>query len=139
MAEQDNEKRLSDLHSSTHGNNSRVLTGVPGLDDILLGGLPQHRLYLVEGTPGTGKTTLALKFLLEGRSRGERGLYVTLSETKEELLVIAKSHGWELDGIDLYELENIEARLRPDEEYTVFRPEEVELGETVKQVCAEVE
>lgn len=114
-------------------------TGIPGLDEILPGGLPANRLYLVEGMPGTGKTTLALQFLLEGRRVGERGLYVTLSETKEELLSVAESHGWSLDGIDLYELEASQARLKPEQEYTVFHPEEVELTETAQQVYAEVE
>ena len=114
-------------------------TGISGLDEILPGGLPENRLYLVEGMPGTGKTTLALQFLLEGRRLGERVLYVTLSETKEELLAVAESHGWSLDGIDLYELEASQARLKPEQEYTVFHPEEVELTETVQQVYAEVE
>ena len=91
-----------------------VKTGVPGLDDVLPGGLPANRLYLVEGMPGTGKTTLALQFLLEGSRSGERGLYVTLSETKEELLQVAESHGWSLDGIDLYELGSSQARLEPE-------------------------
>jgi circadian clock protein KaiC len=114
-------------------------TGISGLDEILPGGLPANRLYLVEGMPGTGKTTLALQFLLEGRRLGEPGLYVTLSETKEELLGVAESHGWSLDGIDLYELEASQARLKPEQEYTVFHPEEVELTETARQVYAEVE
>ncbi len=118
---------------------SAVKTGVPGLDEILPGGLPAHRLYLVEGMPGTGKTTLALQFLLEGRRSGESGLYVTLSETKEELLQVAESHGWSLDGIDLYELGASQARLEPDQDYTVFHPEEVELTETAQHVYAEVE
>ena len=83
---------------------ARVSTGVSGLDEVLPGGFPAHRLYLIEGMPGTGKTTLALQFLLEGRRAGEKGLYVTLSETKEELQEVAESHGWSLDGIDLYEL-----------------------------------
>ncbi|MFN7995850.1 MAG: ATPase domain-containing protein [Bryobacteraceae bacterium] len=89
--------------------------------------------------PGTGKTTLALQFLLEGRRSGERGLYVTLSETKEELLQVAESHGWSLDGIDLYELGASQARLEPEQEYTVFHPEEVELSETAQHVYTEVE
>lgn len=118
---------------------ARVSTGVPGLDEILPGGLPAHRLYLVEGMPGTGKTTLALPFFLEGRRAGERGLYVTLSETKEELQEVAESHGWSLDGIDLYELGASEARLKPEQEYTVFHPEEIELTETVQSVYDEVE
>src|SRR5690349_16608446 len=118
---------------------ARVKTGIAGLDEILPGGLPANRLYLVEGMPGTGKTTLALQFLLEGRRAGERGLYVTLSETKEELIEVAESHGWSLDGIDLYELGNSEARLHPEQEYTVFHPEEIELTETTQHVYAEVE
>ncbi|HZY08022.1 MAG TPA: ATPase domain-containing protein, partial [Ilumatobacteraceae bacterium] len=78
-------------------------TGVSGLDDILRGGFPTGRLLLIEGDPGVGKTTLALQFLLEGHRRGERGVYVTLSETKEELEMVATSHGWSLDGIEIFE------------------------------------
>jgi circadian clock protein KaiC len=118
---------------------ARVSTGITGLDEVLRGGFPAHRLYLVEGMPGTGKTTLALQFLLEGRRAGERGLYVTLSETKEELQEVAESHGWSLDGIDLYELGASEARLKPEQEYTVFHPEEIELTETARNVYNEVE
>jgi len=127
--------------SATHvsGQMKFAKTGIAGLDEILPGGLPANRLYLVEGMPGTGKTTLALQFLLEGRQLGERGVYVTLSETKEELLGVAESHGWSLDGIDLYELEASQARLQPEQEYTVFHPEEVELTEIAEQVYAEVE
>lgn len=121
------------------GHTKFAKTGIPGLDEILPGGLPEKRLYLIEGMPGTGKTTLALQFLLEGRRLGERGLYVTLSETKEELLGVAQSHGWSLDGIDLYELEASQSRLKPEQEYTVFHPEEVELTETAQQVYSEVE
>ena len=83
---------------------TNVATGLPGLDDILAGGLPRGRFYLVEGDPGTGKTTLALQFLLEGAGRGERTLYVTLTETADELRAVARSHGWSLDGIDLSEI-----------------------------------
>ncbi len=111
---------------------ARVSTGVSGLDEILPGGFPAHRLYLIEGMPGTGKTTLALQFLLEGRRAGERGLYVTLSETKEELQEVSESHGWSLDGIDLYELGSSEARLKPEQEYTVFHPEEIELAKPLR-------
>ncbi len=121
-----------------HGR-TRVRTGVPGLDEILPGGFPAHRLYLVEGMPGTGKTTLALQFLLEGRRAGENGLYVTFSETTEELQEVARSHGWSLDGIGLYELGSRGARLKPEQEYTVFHPEEIELSETTQSVYAEVE
>ena len=89
----------------------RQETGVPGLDEILGGGLPSHRLYVVEGDPGSGKTTLALQFLLEGARRGHKCLYVTLSETLEELHDVAASHGWSLDGLDLLELNTIAERL----------------------------
>jgi circadian clock protein KaiC len=125
--------------SHVSGQKKFAKTGIWGLDEILPSGLPANRLYLIEGMPGTGKTTLALQFLLEGRRLGERGLYVTLSETKEELVSVADSHGWSLDGIDLYELEASQARLNPEQEYTVFHPEEVELAEIAEQVYAEVE
>src|SRR4051794_35048871 len=82
----------------------RMRTGIEGLDNILEGGFPENRIYLVEGEPGTGKTTLALQFLLEGARAGEAGLYVTLSETKEELEAVAASHGWSLQGFQIYEL-----------------------------------
>src|SRR5436309_15434155 len=82
----------------------RARTGVGGLDDILNGGLIPHRLYLVDGDPGAGKTTLALQYLLQGAKDGERGLYVTLSETKEELNAVAASHGWSLDSIEVLEI-----------------------------------
>jgi circadian clock protein KaiC len=110
-----------------------------GLDDVLGGGLAPNRLYLVEGAPGSGKTTLALGFLLAGRDRGEPGLYVTLSETAEELRSVAASHGWALDGIALFELAAAEAALDPQRETTLLHPWEVELGETVGLITAEVE
>jgi circadian clock protein KaiC len=114
-------------------------TGIDGLDQILSGGFPLHRQYLVEGAPGTGKTTLALQFLLRGREQRERSLYVTLSETKDELRHVAESHGWSLDGIELYELEAAEKRMKPEEEYTVFRPEDAELTDTIQDVYRQVE
>ena len=76
------------------GQSTKALFGIPGLDDILLGGLRRNRLFLIEGKPGSGKTTLALQFLLEGARTGEKGLYITLSETEEELREVALSHGW---------------------------------------------
>ncbi|HEY0825009.1 MAG TPA: ATPase domain-containing protein, partial [Ramlibacter sp.] len=81
----------------------RASTGIPGLDDVLGGGLPSRHIYLVEGDPGSGKTTLGLHFLLEGVRRDEKGLYVTLSETATELRTVAASHGWSLEGIELFE------------------------------------
>ena len=117
----------------------RATTGIEGLDDILGGGFTPHRLYLLEGVPGSGKTTLALQFLLEGVRRGEPVLYVTLSETEEELRGVAASHGWSLDGITIRELVPSEDSLRPDEQYTMFHPSEVELSETTKTILADVE
>jgi circadian clock protein KaiC len=110
-----------------------AMTGVAGLDDVLRGGLPRGRLFLVEGDPGVGKTTLALQFLLEGRRRDERVVYVTLSETREEIEVVAGSHGWSLEGIDIYELAPPSANAA-DDQNTLFHPSEVELAETMKGV-----
>ncbi|HEX8456951.1 MAG TPA: ATPase domain-containing protein, partial [Pyrinomonadaceae bacterium] len=116
----------------------RLATGNAGLDSVLEGGFPANRLYLVEGDPGTGKTTLALKFLLEGAARGEPVLYVTLSETKEEISDVAASHGWSLDGVTLYELIPPEESLKTETQYTIFHPSEVEFGETTSAVLDEV-
>lgn len=112
----------------------RISTGSEGLDDILGGGLDPNRMYLFEGSPGSGKTTLALQFLLEGVRQGERVLYVTLSETREELELVAKRHGWSLEGIDVFELVSPEDSLDPELELTVLHPAEMELSETTKQV-----
>lgn len=116
-----------------------VATGIPELDHILGGGLTPNRLYLVEGNPGSGKTTLALQFLMDGARRGEPVLYVTLSETKEELAGVAQSHGWSLDGVTVCELIPTEDTLLPDAQTRMFHPSEVELSETTKTVLAEVE
>jgi len=121
-------------HSSESG--ARVSTGNRQLDSILKGGLVRDRLYLVEGTPGTGKTTLALEFVREGARRGEKSLYITLGETAEELEATAASHGWSLDGIEIYELVPLEAKL--DSQQTVLQPSEVELGETMNLVCERI-
>ncbi|MEJ8813679.1 ATPase domain-containing protein [Variovorax ureilyticus] len=113
--------------------------GVPGLDDVLGGGLTAERLYLVEGAPGAGKTTLAIQFLREGAAQGERALYITLSETAGELSEVARSHGWDLNGIEVREMLPSEEALAPDDQYTMFHPSEVELSETTLRILAEVE
>lgn len=118
---------------------SRISTGNRGLDTIIKGGLPKDRLYLVEGSPGAGKTTFALEFLLEGVRRGEPCLYITLSETKEELIAVADSHGWDLTGINLFELASAEEALGSSRDQSVLYSWEVELGETVKLIEQEVE
>jgi circadian clock protein KaiC len=120
-------------------NVARQSTGIAGLDEILNGGLPSDRLYVVEGDPGSGKTTLALQFLREGARLGQRVLYVTLSETLDELTDVALSHNWTLDGIDLIELSSLSEQLEEEANYTVYHPSDVELGETVKRIRAEVE
>lgn len=113
-------------------------TGVSGLDEILCGGLPAHRLYLVQGQPGVGKTTLAMQYLMEGARNGEQGLYITLSETKEELETIAQSHGWSLENIHLFELSAIEERLNSSEQNTLFHPAEIELNQTTEILLDEI-
>lgn len=128
------------MSTTTGESNSTTLqVGIPGLDDILNGGLQRRRLYLVRGKPGTGKTTLALQFLRCGSADGERCLYVTLSETKEELAAVAQSHGWNLDGIDLIDLSSVEGQLTPDSQSTLLHPAEVELARTVKMIESEIE
>jgi circadian clock protein KaiC len=121
-----------------YSKNQRLSTGVAGLDDILSGGLTPERVYLVEGNPGSGKTTFAIQFLLEGVRQKETGLYITLSETTHELRAVAASHGWSLDGISLFELVN-EDGLDLDAGQSVLYPSELELGETTKNVMRQVE
>ena len=116
----------------------RARTGVAGLDEILGGGLPTNHLFLIDGEPGTGKTTLGLQFLLEGVKNGERGLYVTLSESRRELQAVAESHGWTLDGVDVFEL-TADGSIDVEESYTIFHPAEVELQQTVDRVLKSIE
>ena len=113
-------------------------SGIAGLDDIIRGGFPENCLYLVSGPPGTGKTSLAMQFLLEGAARGERCLYVTLSETRKEIEKVARSHGWNLAGIDSVELIPSETNLSSDAQLTVFNPSELELGETTEAMIEAV-
>jgi circadian clock protein KaiC len=117
----------------------RAATGIPGLDTILGGGFPCHHLYLVQGDPGVGKTTLSMQFLREGALHGEKGLFITLSEGKAELHAVAASHGWTLDGIDVFELSAVEDSLDEKHHYTIFHPSEVELGEATRTLLSEVE
>lgn len=124
----------------TSANNpARLTTGIPGLDLVLTGGFPEERVYLIEGEPGTGKTTLAIQFLLEGVRKGETSLYITLSETREELEAVAASHGWSLHGLNIYELVAPVDSLTPDTQYTIFHPAEIELGETTNAIVKEFE
>jgi circadian clock protein KaiC len=118
---------------------SRCSTGNPGLDTILHGGLPSGHLYLLEGQPGSGKTTLALQFLREGVRRGEHCLYVTMSETTEELNEVAASHHWDLTGIDLFELSTVENLLGGERNQSVLHSWEVELGETIGLIKQQIE
>ncbi|HEY1048864.1 MAG TPA: ATPase domain-containing protein, partial [Prosthecobacter sp.] len=117
----------------------RAASGVPGLDQVLNGGFPPNRLYLVQGVPGTGKTTLAMHFLMEGVRLGEPVLYISLSETREEIEVVAQSHGWDLSGISLFEMTAAEEKLRTEAETSFFHPSEVELSRTTETLLAEVD
>jgi circadian clock protein KaiC len=117
----------------------RISTGSGGLDEILGGGVDPRRMYLYEGKPGTGKTTLALQFLLDGARRGERALYISLSETERELELVAHRHGWSLDGIDIFELVPPETTLDPSQELTILQPAEMELGETSRLIFDKVD
>jgi len=118
---------------------SRASTGVPGLDDILGSGLPMGHLYLIEGDPGTGKTTLGLQFLKCGASSGERSLYITLSESRIELEEGAGSHGWSLEGIQIYEFAPTEDSLRTEDQYSHFHPSEIEFQDTTQQILQRIE
>lgn len=118
---------------------SPVASGVEGLDYVLRGGYAKFRSHLVEGRPGSGKTTLGLQFLIEGARNGETCLYITLSESRRELLSVASRHGWNLDGIEILELVPPELSLDPSQLQTLVHSSDLELGETVQSALAEIE
>jgi circadian clock protein KaiC len=132
---------MDDLPMATQPTTTpRARTGVPGLDDILAGGFAHGRVFLLEGTPGTGKTTIALRFLMEGAKEGEQGLYVTLSETANELRAAAASHGWELgEKIEVFEVVPPESLLDADQTQSLLYASDLELGETTKLIFEAVE
>jgi circadian clock protein KaiC len=125
--------------SDPHSLSDRLSTGIAGLDTIIGGGFPRNRLILLQGGPGAGKSTLSLQFLLEGVRAGECCLYVTLAETKAELQGVARSHGWSLEKLSIFEIKAGEDNLMAEEQYTAFHPSEVELGETVQHLLDQVE
>jgi len=130
---------MTKVENRAEDSQARVSSGCPGLDDIVLGGLPKGHLYLIEGNPGTGKTTLGLQFLLAGAKAGEKVLYVTLSESRAEIEGVAKGHGWSLDGVSVLEYTPKEESLRLEDQYTAFHPSEIELSDTTRNILAEVE
>src|SRR4051794_13720730 len=118
----------------------RAATGIAGLDDVLAGGVTRNRLHLLEGSPGTGKTTIALQFLMQGAREGEAGIYVSLAETEEELRDGARSHGWEIsDLIDIFELLPPESALDPEQHQSLLYSSDLELGETVQRIFEAIE
>jgi circadian clock protein KaiC len=126
-------------HSEDDAEQALLKIGAPGLDDVLGGGLTPNRLYLLEGSPGAGKTTIAMQFLLNGVALGEPVLYVTLSETSKELAGVARSHGWSLEGIQVKEMLPSQDSLELEEQYTMFHPSEVELSETTLRILEDVD
>ena len=127
------------MDTATPGSAAQASTGIPGLDDILAGGLARDRLYLLEGSPGTGKPTGALSFLRAGAKAGEKTLYITLSETEEELRDTAHSHGWDLDGVEVVELVPPESLLDEQQQQSLLYSSDLELGETTRMIFEAVE
>jgi len=116
----------------------RDASGVSGLDEILHGGFPQSHFFLIEGEPGAGKTTLGLQFLMDGARQGSRALYITMSESENELRQIARSHGWSLEGVTLYQYAPRGANLSSEEQYSVFHPSDVEFQDTTQEILTEI-
>src|SRR5689334_1711818 len=116
-----------------------IPTGINGLDAVLCGGFLQAGFYLLQGNPGSGKTTLSLQFLFSCARRGERGLYISLTESCQDLERTCHSHGWDLEAIAIADLTRSDANLKSENQYSVFHPSEVELGQTTKAIFAEVE
>jgi circadian clock protein KaiC len=127
------------MPSTLQSHRNKAATGIAGLDDVLAGGFARNRIFLIEGVPGSGKTTLAMQFLKEGAAQGETVLYVTLSETEEELRAVAESHDWDLAGITVRELTPSEAELEPDEQNMMFHASELELAHTTQRILQDVE
>jgi circadian clock protein KaiC len=114
-------------------------TGIEGLDDILHGGFPHGHFFLVEGEPGSGKTTLGLQFLMDGARQGESVLYVTLSESRREIEKVARSHHWSLENVTIYEFTPQEESLRPEDQYSAFHPSDIEFEDATQSILAQVE
>lgn len=131
-------KKEPKLPHSIEKEDNIVKTGISGLDDIVAGGLPKNRFYLIEGQPGAGKTTIAIQFLMKGRELGESTMYITLSETQSELEAVARSHGWSLDGIAILDLSSARESLISETENTIFAPSEVELKQTIDYLFNEI-
>ncbi|HEX3928110.1 MAG TPA: ATPase domain-containing protein [Gemmatimonadales bacterium] len=131
-------RHVAENHAENQMDGPPVPAGISGLDDILRGGFPPGCLYLISGTPGAGKTTLAMQFLMEGARQGGRSLYVTLSESRREIDKVARSHGWDLSGVHVAELIPSEGNLDGDSMLTVFNPSELELNETTEAMIAAV-
>ena len=127
------------LHERIAPTITRCSSGCAGLDDVLGGGFPIGHFYLIEGEPGTGKTTLALQFVAEGLKRGEKVLYVTLSESRDELLAVAENHGLAVEESAVLEVRPSDQDLKPEGQYTVFHPAEVELNDRIQTIMAEVD
>ncbi len=125
-------------NDGSHPQDQLLSTGVDGLDEVLNGGLPRGHVFLIEGELGAGKTTLGLQFLLEGIRLGERVLYVTLAESEREIQQVARSHGWSLDKLTIYEFTPGEDVLHPDDQYSAFHPFDVEFRDTMQSILKEV-